>query len=172
MVSNLTDEEFNDIVKNAVREEFPPEQSNSSDKPTVDLPSQNESVKTLNAHFEMTKQMYINVLSPQLSQNEELKRTQKQELMNKIFKILKVQFIFTYSLISAAILAIIFSYYLHMSDNTITLLISLFKFYVTAIIGELIAILFFIVKNVFDKSIVDLISNFDKKDKNRDDSEI
>ena len=96
-------------------------------------------------------------------ENEKLKRQQKKDLMNKIFSLLKIQFIFTYSLMTLSIIAIIFSHFLLISDGTIALLIDLFKFYVTAIIGELIAILFFIVKNVFDKSIVDLISNFDKK---------
>ena len=46
--------------------------------------------------------------------------------------------------------------------------ISFMKFYITSIIVELISILFFIVKNVFDTSIIDLFKNFDKNKEKRE----
>ena len=153
-----------DGLKALVFEEFPPDKTVPVDEtPIVHLDEKKSPIASMNNHFQMEEKMYIDILSPQLGENEKLKRQQKKDLMNKIFSLLKIQFIFTYSLMTLSIIAIIFSHFLLIPDGTIALLIDLFKFYVTAIIGELIAILFFIVKNVFDKSIVDLISNFDKK---------
>lgn len=55
-----------------------------------------------------------------------------------------------------------FNQFLGINENVISEIFEFSKFYITSIVAELIAILFFIVKNVFDKSIVDLFKNFDK----------
>lgn len=117
----------------------------------------------MNEAFELSRKLYQDVLSPQLEKNEELKREQKKELMSKIFKILKWQFIFTYFFVAIILLGSLLSGNLKISENIILNIISFVKFYITSIIVELLSILFFIVKNVFDKSIVDLIKNFDKR---------
>lgn len=87
--------------------------------------------------------------------------------MNNIFKILNIQFRFMYVFMFILLIGIILSNHLNISDSIIGNIIDLLKFYITSIIVELLSILFFIVKNVFDKSIVDLIKNFDKQNKNK-----
>ena len=61
------------------------------------------------------------------------------------------------------ILSIIFSGKLDLSEKIILNLIKFIEFYITSIVVELISILFFIVKNVFDTSIVELLKGFDKR---------
>lgn len=119
----------------------------------------------MNNAFELVRKIYQDVLSPQLEENEILKREQKRELMSKIFKILKWQFMFTYVFVTILIVGAIFSNKLHISENIVSSIIKFVEFYITSIVAELLAILFFIVKNVFDKSIVDLIKNFDIREK-------
>lgn len=117
----------------------------------------------MNNAFELSKSLYQNVLSPQLEENEDLKRKHKKLLMEELFKILKCQFIFTYIFVIILLIGALFSNFLKINENIVLGIISFVKFYITSIIVELLSILFFIVKNVFDKSIVDLIKNFDKR---------
>lgn len=119
----------------------------------------------MNNAFELIRKIYQDVLSPQLEENEILKREQKRELMSKIFKILKWQFIFTYVFVVVLIAGALFSKKLQISENIVTSIIKFVEFYITSIVAELLAILFFIVKNVFDKSIVDLIKILIKEKK-------
>lgn len=88
----------------------------------------------------------------------------KIDLMKNLFKILKVQFRFMYGFITLFLICICASHWLNISDDVIFKIITFIEFYITSIIVELISILFFIVKNVFDKSIFDLFKNFDTKD--------
>lgn len=122
-------------------------------------------VTDINDAFASKQRLYENVLAPQLQQNEKLKRAQKQELTQKVFEILKWQFIATYGFVLIIIIIIAASSRLQLSDTIIGRIIDFIQFYITSIIAELIAILFFIVKNVFDTSIVDLFKNFDSKGK-------
>lgn len=121
-------------------------------------------ITELNQVFNERYAIYKEVLSPQLEENEKLKRQQKTELMSNIFAFLKWQFFATYAFIFGFILIIACKTNLGISDNVIIHIFNFLKFYITTIVAELIAILFFIVKNVFDKSITDLFKNFDKKD--------
>lgn len=120
-------------------------------------------IKEMNDAFGIARKIYEEVLSPELTENEKLKRQHKDKLMVEIFKILKLQFIFTYLFVLCLIAATIFSNTLSISDVTIKNIISFIEIYITSIIVELISILFFIVQSVFDKSIVDLIKDFDKR---------
>lgn len=124
----------------------------------------------MNQAFELSQYLYKDVLSPELKENENLKREQKRELMNKLFRVIKWQFICTYISVSVIILIIGASSFLSLSGEIVEKIIGFMKFYITTIVGELIAILFFIVKNVFDKSIVDLIKNFDKRESTKKDT--
>lgn len=117
----------------------------------------------MNESFDYVQKMYQEVLSPQLELNENLKREHKKLLMGRIFKLLKWQFIFTYIYVIILFLGILFSSYLKLSEDIVNNIINFIEFYISSIVVELLSILFFIVKNVFDKSIVDLIKNFDKK---------
>ena len=115
--------------------------------------------------FEMKSYIYQKVLGPELQENESLKREQKKALMNNIFKILKWQFIFTYVFVTVLLAAVLFSAFLKIEASTISTIIKFIQFYITSIVVELISILFFIVKSVFDKSIVELFRNFDREKK-------
>lgn len=117
----------------------------------------------MNESFDYVQKMYQDVLSPQLEYNESLKREHKKLLMGKIFKLLKWQFIFTYIYVIILLFGILFSSFLGLSEEIVNSIINFIEFYISSIVVELLSILFFIVKNVFDKSIVDLIKNFDKK---------
>ena len=113
----------------------------------------------------MKSYIYQKVLGPELQENESLKREQKKALMNNIFKILKWQFIFTYVFVTVLLAAVLFSAFLKIEASTISTIIKFIQFYITSIVVELISILFFIVKSVFDKSIVELFRNFDREKK-------
>lgn len=130
-------------------------------------------VNEMNVLFELKRQIYQDVLAPELTKNEKLKRKHKTQLMNKIFHLLKWQFFCTYLFVSILLLAVVFSTDLGLAPTTIKIIVNFIKFYITSIVVELISILFFIVKSVFDKSIVDLFSNFDgkKKKKNKSNKE-
>lgn len=126
-------------------------------------PSISKDALQMNESFELARIMYQDVLSPQLQENEKLKREQKKELMEKLFKILSFQFIFTYAFVFILIIGTFASSFFNISENIIQNVFKFVEFYITAIVVELLSILFFIVKNVFDTSIVDLIKNFDKR---------
>ena len=73
---------------------------------------------------------------------------------------------FTYVFVTIMIVGVIFSNKLHSSENIVSSTFKFVEFYITSIVAELLVILFFIVKDVFDKSVVDdLIKNFDKREK-------
>lgn len=130
---------------------------------------QKEDVQQMNEAFGIARKIYEGVLAPQLEQNEGLKRKQKEKLMNKLFEILKLQFWFTYIYVLILVLAVLFSGILGISENLVLNVIKFAEFYITSVVAELIAILFFIVKSVFDKSIVELIKDFDKRDNDKND---
>ena len=113
-------------------------------------------IKEMNNRFKLSQKIYEDVLAPQLEENENLKREQKRTLVDKLFKLLAFQFIVTYIFVFMLILSIIFSGKLTLSENVILNLMKFIEFYITSIVVELISILFFIVKNVFDTSIVEL----------------
>lgn len=125
-------------------------------------------VSEMNLYFLMREKIYTDTLSPQLVLNEEKKRTHKDIVVGKLFSILKWQFIATYIFTFILIVAIVFGGYFKTDSEMLKYMFDFLKFYITSILAELIAILFFIVKQVFDKSIFELFKNFDKNVKNDD----
>ena len=164
METNEVTNEIARTVENVVDNDIP-------NNPMVELATpdlDSEIIADMNEAFAMKQRLYEKVLAPQLSKNEELKRDHKNRLMDNIFKILKWQFIATYIFVIIAIFVVGYSsIFSSKSEKLVLELISFVKFYITAIIAELISILFFIVQNVFDTSIVDLFKNFDKKDSSK-----
>lgn len=126
-------------------------------------------ISEMNIFFERRYLIYKDVLAPELRRNEELKRIHKTKLMNNVFRLLKYQFIFMYVLVFCFLVIIGFSNWIQISETVVLEIISFIKFFITSVIVELISILLFIVKNVFDKSIVDLFKNFDTKDTDKHD---
>lgn len=165
-MTNITNEEIENLF-NGIGESL-----DIPDTPVIRLEQPNsdsEIITGMNEAFAMKQRLYENVLAPQLKYNERLKRRQKRALMNKIFQILSGQFIAIYVFVGIVLLATGTSKWLGLSDALLVEMISFIKFYITSIIAELIAILFFIVKNVFDTSIADLFKNFDSDSKEKKD---
>lgn len=119
-------------------------------------------IDEMNSYFLMRMRIYEKILSPQLEKNEKLKRKHKADVVQKLFTIRKWQFIATYVFTLVMILMIALSNWLKIEQAVLEDMFSFLKFYITSILAELIAILFFIVKQVFDSSIVELFKNFDR----------
>ena len=98
-------------------------------------------------------QLMLTTLSPELGNNEEQKRNFKEGLVKYIKIILTSQLI----VVGLAFITIIICVCAGVSHpsfvNNIPTIFNFMQFYITAIIVEFIAMLFFIVKFVFDKSI-------------------
>lgn len=162
---NITPSELNDIIaKSGIS--IPSEQTVNIEKSKEDS-DDNTDIAEMNVLFSLRERIYEHVLSPQLQENEKLKRMHKTVLMYNIFKILKYQFIFTYLFVLVLLGSIIFSKFLVLDSVLIKSIIRFVEFYITSIVVELISILFFIVRSVFDKSIVSLFSNFDNSKKEK-----
>lgn len=125
----------------------------------------NQDINNMNSYFLMQKEIYEKTLSPILIENENSKRHHKDIVLNNLFKLLKGQFIATYIFTFVMVLMIAISDILSISDTIIESMFSFMKFYISSILAELLAILFFIVKQVFDKSVFELFKNFDKDPK-------
>lgn len=109
----------------------------------------------------------LETLAPQLSENEKQKRKFKKSLTIYIIVILSVQIAIFLLVITIFTIAYCFdlNIFKDITIEQLEHLLNFLKYFITAIIAEFIAMLFFIVKFVFDKSIVDLITQlFDKKD--------
>lgn len=99
----------------------------------------------------------IDFLSPEVSKNEQVKRIHKFILIVLVTIFLGAQFIVVYGLTNKII-----EY--SMSDNVnieiLKIVIAFVSAYITSVVVELIAILKYVVKNVFDTSIAELIKIF------------
>ncbi len=100
----------------------------------------------------------LETLNPHLSLNESQKRKFKERLMKYIRRILVAQMILVSIPILMVFITICFDvpFMKDIEKEQIQSLFDFLKYYIGAIIVEFIAMLFFIVKYVFDKSIVDL----------------
>ena len=106
---------------------------------------------------DVNNQVLIDFLSPQISENEKSKRKHKSCLIILLTLFLVVQFLAVGFLSNKAIS------YAFISDANVDIVNSLLAFvsaYITSVVVEMIAILKYIVKNVFDTSLVDLVKIF------------
>ncbi len=135
-----------------------------------DVPAviENASIEDIKAEIlkrdhDAINKLMLQTLSPQLSYNEEQKRSFKEGLMKYIKGVLGAQLV----IVGVAFLAICIAVCCGVDNpiltNNIVKIFDFLQYYITAIIVEFIAILFFIVKFVFDKSIVGLLSDTIKK---------
>ena len=129
------------------------------DIPGVRKENTDDIIKNANNKF------LLNVLSPEISSNEKKKRQHKDILMIAVAIFLTIQF---------AILFVVVGYSLHsiirchidgkpFSDSTIKIIFSFIGVYISAVVAEMIAILKYIVTNVFDTSIAALVEAFKDK---------
>lgn len=96
-------------------------------------------------------------LAPEISDNEKMKRIHKCILLVLLTLFLIVQFISVYSLSEKVINYSISEKAVY---NISKLLLTFISGYITSVVIELIAILKYIVKNVFDTSIAELLKIF------------
>lgn len=109
---------------------------------------------------EALNKVLLEILSPQLTENEVQKRNFKERLMKYVLRVLIGQLIFVGVPVVGVVAVGCVGCFVG-GQYMVTIvgdMFSFLKFYITAIIAELLAMLFFIVKFVFDKSIVDLMS--------------
>lgn len=131
---------------------------NTKDIPRIDPVAQIfANIKRID--HETVNSVILTTLSPELAANEQQKRVLKEDLMKYIKRAIWIQCF----AIGIATLIIIFSICLKCSEDVlgdnIGTLFGFLQFYITATITELIAMLFFIVRFVFDKSIVELLDS-------------
>ena len=106
------------------------------------------------------KQVLLNTLSPEVSKNESTKRVHKYILIGVLFLFLIIQFVAV-----AVISTKIIDYGIQESANKeiLDMLLKYAGAYITSVVIELIAILRYIVQNVFDSSLSDLVKAFKEK---------
>lgn len=104
----------------------------------------------------------LEVLSPEVSKNEDKKRTHKDKLMKMMGTFLVFQFIFTALLVGVSVTFIVLCHYKGnpFDDETIKIIFTFVGAYITSVVVELIAILNYIVQKVFDTSVADLVAIF------------
>lgn len=124
-------------------------------------------LKIKDEHNKTIDSVISNVLAPELSINEKQKRSIKRNLIIYILIVLSFQLLAFLSIIFVVLILVHNnpSILQNISNEKIEYIVRFLIFYISAVIAEFIAMLFFIVRFAFDKSIVDLIMQiFKKKD--------
>lgn len=119
-------------------------------------------INTRNLIKNVNNQVLIDFLSPEVSKNEASKRQHKYILIILLAGFIIIQFLSVYNISHSVIK------YATSSDSNIDIINSLLTFvsaYITSVVVELIAILKYIVENVFDTSIVELVKIFKETNK-------
>lgn len=146
-----------DILKPQVKAVEKSEEAPNSDE--IKENQAKEVIKTANNKF------LLDVLSPEIKKNEDRKRTHKDILLIAVAVFLSIQFIMVFCFSGYTLVSIIRC---HKTGNpfdlpTIKLLLGFISAYITSVVIELIAILKYIVTNVFDTSIAGLVGMFKDK---------
>lgn len=107
-------------------------------------------------------QFLLNVLSPEITANENKKRNHKDKLLTAVEVFLGIQFLVVFILVGYTLFKILYCHEHQnpLSDGTLKIIFTFLSAYITSVVVELIAILQFIVKNVFDTSIAELVKLF------------
>ena len=134
---------------------MPEKRSNDLNVENISEKSERDLIKNVN------QKVLVDVLSPEVSENESVKRIHKYILLLLMTLFLVVQFS------SVHIISTIVLGYAVSDGSDIEIIKSLLTFvltYITSVVAELIVILKYIVKNVFDTSLVDLVKIFKETD--------
>lgn len=123
-------------------------------------------LKIKDEHNKAIDAVLLRGLTPELVKNETQKREFKERLMRYILIILSVQLGIFLLVVLAFAFAFCFktSFTKDISIEQLKHIVEFLKYYISAVIVEFIAMLFFIVKFVFDKSIVGLIKQLFNND--------
>lgn len=151
-------EEYIEPVRNVLIHEVPVREQKNDLKDELSNRTPNKSqdlIKNVN------NQVLIDILSPEISKNEGVKRIHKYVLIILLAIFLCGQF-FSVCYFSNRII----SYAISDNPNTgiVNNLLAFISAYITSVIVELIAILNYIVKNVFDTSLAELVKLFKEND--------
>ena len=107
----------------------------------------------------------VEILSPEVAKNESAKRKHKYMLISLLGAFLIIQFYAVYTISSNVIT---YSTTIVANSSIIKSLLAFTSAYITSVIIELIAILKYIVHNVFDTSIADLVKIFKDSNNNKE----
>ena len=134
---------------------------------TVDFKEENTQQKTDIIIKNANNKFLLEVLSPEIQENEKKKRMHKDWLMIAMAAFLIFQFIIVTIIVVGSGYWIIKSHVTNnpFSDSTLQIIFTFIGAYITSVVVELIAILKYIVKNVFDTSIAGMVNNF-REEKN------
>lgn len=140
------------------KNDFESENDNSSEKRDI----ADKIIDSANQYF------LLKILSPEITKNEDKKRTHKDKLINIVQLFLIFQFIILLVLVFGTI-TMIFVFHWKENDLELSYVNAIIKFisvYITSVVVELIAMLNYIVSKVFDTSITGLVELY--KDKSKD----
>lgn len=114
--------------------------------------------KILKDDHDALNKVLLETLSPELKNNEIQKRSFKQKLIKYIKYLVLFQLVLVAIPILSCCVAVCFDISImnDLTNESIEVLFGFLKYYISVVIVEFLAMLFFIVKYVFDKSIVDL----------------
>lgn len=104
----------------------------------------------------------IKTLSPQIKKNEHSKRKHKNELIKLVKFFLEIQ-LGVIGVILIGIIIMIFYFHCKGNDIDLSYIETIIKFvsvYITSVVIELVALLKYIVTNVFDTSIAGLVEAY------------
>lgn len=163
VVDNASEEkEITVKIADLLRNQVKPTQSNQ----TIDSSSKNSKEKETAEIIKNANQKFlIEVLSPEIRDNESKKRQHKDALMNAVSKFLLFQFIIVAGMVVSLLGAFIWGHMIGkpFANDTMQIFLSFVGIYITSVVVELIAILRCIVTNVFDTSIAGLVEAFREK---------
>ncbi len=138
--------------------------ANPKSKPVIQMNSSSSKEKVSNSNIiqNANNKVLIDVLSPQIEKNEYTKRIHKYILLGIVGAFIVIQFGLTFYLISSTYNFIFEAYKEKGAIDThlINLLFGFLTGYITSVVVELIYMLKFMVQNVFDTSISDLVKLF------------
>lgn len=165
---NVKEDKQADGIKNVIIDALNEE---VTDKSEVDILTQNETKNESNDELvqNANNTVLVRVLSPQVEKNEEAKRTHKNILIGILGGFILLQFGLTFYIMNRTF-GFIFTYYnenKEIDQHLVNLLFGFLTGYITSVVVELIYMLKFIVKNVFDTSISDLVKLFKEESKNK-----
>lgn len=133
-------------------------------KPIIEMDSSRSVLKTSGPNIILTANnvVLLEVLSPQVKKNEATKRIHKYILLVIVGAFIAIQFFLTHYLITITYNFIFDTYKVKGAIDThlINLLFTFLTGYITSVVVELIYMLKFMVQNVFDTSISDLVKLF------------
>lgn len=135
----------------------------------IEMPVPNNAKKKSNSELiqSANNKVLIDVLSPQVEENEKAKRVHKYILIGILGAFIVTQFFMTFFIMNKTF-GFIFGYYNKnnkIDQHLVNLLFTFLTGYITSVVVELIYMLKFIVQNVFDTSISDLVKLFKEETK-------